>query len=100
MKRSQTTSKSFLTLIAVAIIALALGCGAGYILRFKSTHREPQASQSAIANESFSASSMDKSNWNTYTNVTGDFSIQYPPTWKIEESHQLSNREVDDVTEI
>jgi hypothetical protein len=38
--------------------------------------------------------------WKTYTNPVGKFSIQYPVNWKLVESHERSNKVVDDPKEI
>lgn len=38
--------------------------------------------------------------WKTYTNPVGKFSIQYPANWKLVESHEKSNKAVDDPKEI
>lgn len=38
--------------------------------------------------------------WKTYKNPVGKFMIQYPANWKLVESHEKSNREVDDPKEI
>lgn len=82
-------SKFALLFVATTIILIIIQFPLGY-----------EFTKSIINGPSQESTLLETANWKTYTNSVGKFTIKYPSSWTINETHELSNRTVDDPKEI